>query len=365
MANISAIKLPDGNKYNLVDETSGYITSSDLPTPLIGTTANTTPTQVKAALDAGRDIIITHTDSTYGDIVAYSFNYSDDIEKIVSNSLIDVFGWVMLIRLIGNIDNNTWSCDGTYLAKSADIPTKTSDLTNDSGFITVDEKVKTDLIPSTSTTYYLTLSSSESSQTSTLLKASELSVYYNLDSMLKLILGKSNVAGRIRLYSTGTKYAELGINGGLTSNRTIYLPDKAGTVALTDDLPTKTSDLTNDSGFITSYTDEKVKQTPLNGLASYKGLLFGSNSGNSETTSTIYTSDKILWNDSIQVLLLSSNNGNIHGYLTIALTSDIPPTPLIPTDLSDLNNDLNVSDFPNDAGYITLGDLPIYNGGVS
>ena len=31
MANISAIKLPDGITYNLVDKTSGYITSSNIP----------------------------------------------------------------------------------------------------------------------------------------------------------------------------------------------------------------------------------------------------------------------------------------------------------------------------------------------
>ena len=31
MANISAIKLPDGNTYNLVDKTSGYITAAAIP----------------------------------------------------------------------------------------------------------------------------------------------------------------------------------------------------------------------------------------------------------------------------------------------------------------------------------------------
>lgn len=51
--------------------------------------------------------------------------------------------------------------------------------------------------------------------------------------------------------------------------------------------------------------------------------------------------------------------------LSASDVSALPSTTVIPSDLSDLNNDMNVSDFPNDAGYITLGDLPIYNGGVS
>lgn len=31
MANLSAIKLPNGVTYNLIDKTSGYITASDIP----------------------------------------------------------------------------------------------------------------------------------------------------------------------------------------------------------------------------------------------------------------------------------------------------------------------------------------------
>ena len=122
---------------------------------------------------------------------------------------------------------------------SFNVPTKTSHLTNDSGFLTsyTDEKVKTDLISSTSETYYLTLSSSNASQTSTLLKASELSVYYG-SNMTKLIIGESNADGMIRLYDGGNHYVDLGINGSLSTNRVIYLPDKTGILALTSDIPT-------------------------------------------------------------------------------------------------------------------------------
>ena len=43
---------------------------------------------------------------------------------------------------------------------------------------------------------------------------------------------------------------------------------------------------------------------------------------------------------------------------------DIINKPRIPAALSDLTNDMTVSDFPNDAGYLTLSDLPIYDGSV-
>lgn len=66
-------------------------------------------------------------------------------------------------------------------------------------------------------------------------------------------------------------------------------------------LPSNTtyvSSVNGSSGAVTiTDSDEKVKQTPLNGTNSNKGLLFASNTGSQEVTSTIYTSNKISWND--------------------------------------------------------------------
>ena len=58
--------------------------------------------------------------------------------------------------------------------------------------------------------------------------------------------------GRLMIYGT-TAYAVTLDSGSPTENRNISLPNKNGTVALTSDVPTKTSDLTNDSGFLTSH----------------------------------------------------------------------------------------------------------------
>lgn len=108
-------------------------------------------------------------------------------------------------------------------------------------------------------------------------------------------------------------------------------------------------------------TDEKVKQIPLNGMNSGKGVLFSSGTGGDQITSTVYTSNKLMWNDystpsltiynsdrtkqgnlSYSHLYLGDNQSSYRSYLstttltanrqhilpdkggTVALTSDIP-----------------------------------------
>lgn len=157
-------------------------------------------------------------------------------------------------------------------------------------------------------------------------------------------------------------------------------------------IPTKTSELTNNSGFLTEetdptvpawakestkptytaaevgalpdttvITDEKVKQTPLNNSQNSRALLMGKNLGSTETTSTTYVSNKLIWNDYLKILSIygtGTQNSYIKpgclGYTadssysaeikypelygnytytlptatgTIALTSDIPSVP--------------------------------------
>lgn len=88
-------------------------------------------------------------------------------------------------------------------------------------------------------------------------------------------------------------------------------------------IPSKTSDLTNDSGFLTSETDPVFSASAAAGITS---------------------SDISSWNN-------KSDFSGSYNDLT-----DKPTIPTVPT---------NVSAFTNDAGYLTLADLPIYDGGVS
>ena len=101
--------------------TSGsYNDLTDKPTPLIGTTANITPTQVLAAMQAGRDICITHTSSGLeGTITATYFNHSAAVNLIETNAIIEVLGVYYLVTLHGNLTNNTWSSEYIEMKSSS------------------------------------------------------------------------------------------------------------------------------------------------------------------------------------------------------------------------------------------------------
>ena len=113
------------------------------------------------------------------------------------------------------------------------------------------------------------------------------------------------------------------------------------TFATTDDIPTQTSQLENNSGFITNSVDN---------LTNYR---------------TSLAQDSI--DGTKQPLITSSNK------LSSDLVDDTDHTNkfVSATDISNWNAKAEVSQIPtnvsqlnNDSGYLTLGTLPIYNGGV-
>jgi len=132
-----------------------------------------------------------------------------------------------------------------------DIPTKTSDLTNDSGFITsyTDEKLKTIINNNTNqlSHYIIFGSNSETASTkyidTTGLTYSSKNGTPSVDGDAILGLGNSTGSG-----TAGNKQGILRLNSNtiynvtlkadnLTNTRTILFPDKAGTIALTSDIP--------------------------------------------------------------------------------------------------------------------------------
>ena len=133
---------------------------------------------------------------------------------------------------------------------SITIPTKTSDLTNDSGFITsfTDENVKSTTVTA-ATTYYLTGSTSSSTATGGLSKHAAIKAYVTANSgtggSARIDLGNTTATtsaggkeGIVRLYGTSATYYVDVKAGAPSANRTITLPNKTGTVALTSDIPT-------------------------------------------------------------------------------------------------------------------------------
>lgn len=104
-------------------------------TPLTGTTAGVSPRQVYQAILAGTPVVVKYTDGTYGELSFTNFNVADEFMMIVSQTIVYFRGSYVLAELAGSLGGE-WVFFSTSLARTDDIPKKTSQLTNDSGFLT-------------------------------------------------------------------------------------------------------------------------------------------------------------------------------------------------------------------------------------
>ena len=104
-------------------------------TPLTGTTAGVTPRQVYQAILAGTPVVVNYTDGTYGELSFTNFNVANEFMMIVSQTIVYYRGSYVLAELAGSLGGE-WVFYSTSLARTDDIPKKTSQLTNDSGFLT-------------------------------------------------------------------------------------------------------------------------------------------------------------------------------------------------------------------------------------
>ena len=111
-------------------------------------------------------------------------------------------------------------------------------------------------------------------------------------------------------------------------------------------IPTKTSDLENDSGFLTQHQDisGKVDKVEGKGLSTNdyttaeKNKLGGIETGATKTV--------------IDSALSSTSTNPVQNKVIQKALNDLPAVPT------------KVSELTNDSGYLTLGTLPVYNGGV-
>lgn len=88
-----------------------------LSEPLVGTTQTITPSQVLAAIKAGRDIALQYTDSYYGAFVFSSFNANEKLGIVVSNSILPQMNG-LTGTLLGFVEDDTW------LFKATNTPTE-------------------------------------------------------------------------------------------------------------------------------------------------------------------------------------------------------------------------------------------------
>ena len=282
MADISQVKLPNGDTYNLVDETSGYIKSYTETDPVFGASAaaGITSTDISnwnakvsddktwngVSLTTGNNVI-SESFTLYVPVLTSSTGTSAKTVKAVAsatqstsaNNLVRYSeGGYLISRTPPANDNSTIVATTAYVDRAVGgitIPTKVSDLTNDSGFITsyTDEKLAvSDISVTSAVQYYLIFGDNSTSATTRQYDTTGLR-YQVSTSYSELMLGfhSPNKQGKITLFNGG--YYKTLLPYTLTSSGIIYLPDANGTIALTSDIPSVYSS-TNTSGYLTMAT---------------------------------------------------------------------------------------------------------------
>lgn len=106
--------------------------------PLVGSTEDTTPTQVKEALLEGRPVSISITDSTYGKLTFTNFAFGDTTGNLAANMVAMYNNKYLLYELLGMTSNDYWKSLTTTVA-STDIATTSKD-----GLMSSADKTKLD-----------------------------------------------------------------------------------------------------------------------------------------------------------------------------------------------------------------------------
>ena len=251
---ISQIKLPNGSTYDIKDNISGYITLNDLP--------------IDQEIPVSRigDVEIGDTVGTESTNLPTSKAVVDYVEERLEDEIgaIDIpvesvngkTGQVVLTA------NDVGAASQSYVDDAIDnlwIPTSTSQLTNDSGFITSysDEKLAINFFSHSSTNsaiYYPILGKNGNSISTAARRNydSEFKYEFMNGTTVDLSIGSSKFTGRLVLKKNGIITRLI---PSATTSADITLPAITGTIALTSDIPaipTNISAFTNDSGYLTS-----------------------------------------------------------------------------------------------------------------
>ena len=143
------IPFTDEYLYNDLNESQGKIydklKSIDEREPLIGTTNTLAVEQVKTAILAGRPVVISYTDDTYGELKFTNFAYTTVADTIVSDMIAYYSGHGYILgELIGT---NQWSFKTTVIAERSDMSqfaTKEIATTSANGLMSSTDKTKLD-----------------------------------------------------------------------------------------------------------------------------------------------------------------------------------------------------------------------------
>ena len=234
-------------------------------------------------------------------------------------------------------------------ATTSQIPTKTSDLTNDSEFITAQDLPNVpDVVSAFANDAGYITSADLPTKTSDLINDSGFITASSIPTKTSDLTNDSEYITAQDIPSIPTKTSDLTNDSGFITSSS---------------LPTKTSDLTNDSGFITS-SDLPTYPTVPSNVSSFNndvGYITASDIPSIPSKTSDLTNDSG-YITSAYLPTKTSDLTNDSGYIT---ASDIPP---IPSKTSDLTNDSGyitsaslpkkVSDLTNDSEFITASSLP-------
>lgn len=218
MADISKIKLPSGNTYDIVDKKSGYKVVS-----------------INRKVDSGVNI----ADITIGDTTTQLYAPQG--------------GSAGTITKVKTTAGAHTAIDVSSGAAEFNVPTKTSHLTNDSGFVTTDEKLQVSNISDNISYNFICMTSVGTiPRTSTALLTDELKIKKDTTTSVTNLLVGNEQRGQIKLgYRTGgNQYTTTLTTSHTNTSRTLTLPDATGTVALTSDITdekVKTNSISNDT----------------------------------------------------------------------------------------------------------------------
>ena len=307
MADVSQIKLPNGSVYDLIDEKSGYITAeyienkTDYEIPVsrvgeivvgetaIGTDSTNFPTS-KAVVDYVDERVVQEMDAIDVGVTGIKAN----------GTSLSVVDGVVNIPAIGPNQSVGLITEGILYDIYNNIPTSTSQLTNDSGYVVgpsssvnnhvatfngtngntiqdsgytiaksvpssavfTDQQVKSTVTTSTTTHNYPILLHSSTSSTETTAATKSSVFYFHVDSSSEYFLKVQNASlassylSLTKNYNSALYSTKIQVNPTPTnSSITLTLPKETGTLALTSDIPTvptNISSFTNDSGYLTA-----------------------------------------------------------------------------------------------------------------
>ena len=291
-------------------DTNSYLTSASIDTPAIKSdgfspslNSNITAQEVRDLIGAGTSSF----DGAYSSLSGIPSTFAPSSHTLDSHSNVSISSNTTgeILKWTGtNWINNTLAEAG--IASIASVPTNTSDLTNDSGFLSSVTGDWTGTFDGQEGTYYLDYNNL------TNVPATFAPAAHTLDAHANVTIS-SNTSGEILKWN-GTSW----INNTLS---------EAG-IAAAGDIPTATSDLTNDSGFTTF----DGAYGSLTGVPSTFAPSAHTLDSHSNVTITTNSSGEILkWNGTAWV-------NNTLAEAGIAASGDIP---------------VNISELSNDAGYLT------------